>query len=208
MLSEMYGPITERQKTRLEMALAGVNDEARLVENLLDLVRIQEGRVSLDLEFESVIDIVQRIIQVFEYDAEEKQIKLKAELPGKGDLVTQLDRGKTKQVLSNLVHNAVKFTPQGGTVTVSASSEDEWIKVRVSDTGIGIPEGELEKIFDRFYQVDSSLTRKVGGTGIGLSIAKEYVEMHGGKIWVESELSKGSAFTFTIPKRGGSGDND
>jgi signal transduction histidine kinase len=168
---------------------------------LLDLVRIQEGRVSLDLEFGSVGDIVQSIIQVFEYDAKEKQIKLKAELPGKDDLVTQLDRGKTKQVLSNLVHNAVKFTPQGGTVAVSASGEDKWIKIQVSDTGIGIPESEQEKIFDRFYQVDSSLTRKVGGTGIGLNIAKEYVEMHGGKIWVESKFGEGSTFTFTLPKR-------
>jgi GAF domain-containing protein len=208
MLGGIYGPINEKQRARLELALAGANDEARLVENLLDLVRIQEGRVSLDLEFGNVGDIVQNIIQVFEYDAKEKQIKLRAELPGKDDLVTQLDRGKTKQVLSNLVHNAVKFTPQGGTVTVSASSEGEWIKVRVSDTGFGIPEGELEKIFDRFYQVDSSLTRKVGGTGIGLSIAKEYIEMHGGKIWVESKLGKGSTFTFTLPKRGASEDND
>jgi signal transduction histidine kinase len=188
--------------------LAGANDEARLVENLLDLVRIQEGRVSLGLEFESVADIVYSIIQVFEYDAEEKQIELRVKLPSEDDLLIQLDRGKIKQVLSNLIHNAIKFTPEEGTVTVSASSEDEWIKVRVSDTGIGIPEGELEKIFDRFYQVDSSLTRKVGGTGIGLSIAKEYVEMHGGKIWVESKLGKGSTFTFTLPKRGGSEDND
>ena len=209
MLGEMYGSISEKQQARLEMALASANDEARLVENLLDLVRIQEGRVSLDLEFESVTDIVQSIIQVFEYDAEEKQIGLRAELPTEDDLVTQLDRGKIKQVLSNLVHNAIKFTPtKGGSVTVSALSEGEWIKVRVADTGIGIPENELERIFDRFYQVDSSLTRKVGGTGIGLNIAKEYVEMHGGKIWVESKLREGSTFTFTLPKGRGSKDND
>ena len=119
------------------------------------------------------------------------------------NLLTRFDRGKIKQVLSNLLHNAIKFTPYGGTITVAALSEKTCIKVTVADTGIGIPETEQGKVFDRFYQVDSSLTRKVGGTGIGLNIAKEYIEMHGGSIWVYSGPMKGATFTVTVPRRRG-----
>ncbi len=206
-LSEMYGPITEKQRLRLELALANVNDEARLVENLLDLVRIQEGKATLDLEYGNVAETVASVIQVLEYDAHRKHVELQTDLPAEDTVRTQLDRGKVKQVLTNLISNAIKFTPEKGAVAVSMSSDDKWITVKVADTGIGIPASEQEKIFDRFYQVDSSLTRRVGGTGIGLNIVKEYIEMHGGEVWVQSELGKGSTFTFTLPKRGAGEDN-
>lgn len=201
-LSGMYGPLAEKQHARLEIALASANDEARLVENLLDLVRIQECRATLDLEFSNLGDVVRSVVQVFEYDANRARVELVADLPPEGVFWIQLDRGKIKQVLTNMIGNAIKFTPEGGTVAVSVSSDEQWACVRIQDTGIGIPVEEHEKIFDRFYQVDSSLTRRVGGTGIGLSIVKEYVEMHGGKVWVESALGKGATFTFTLPKRG------
>lgn len=201
LISGLYGPITDKQRDRIEIALSGVNDEARLVENLLDLVRIQECGVSLDLGMVSVSEVVQSILQVFEYDALEKKIDLKATTAANADLAIRLDRGKIKQVLSNLVHNALKFTPPEGKITISVAQDGEWIKVDVADTGVGIPESELERIFDRFYQVDSSLTRRVGGTGIGLNIAKEYVEMHSGRIWAESKLGEGAVFTFTLPKK-------
>jgi signal transduction histidine kinase len=203
MLSEMYGPVTEKQRSRLEIALASINEETRLVENLLDLVRIQENRVTLDLEYGDVADIVRSVIQVFEYDVDRKRIELRADLPAGDTLRTRLDRGKVKQVLTNLISNAIKFTPERGTITVSASSDENWVKVQVRDTGIGIPADEQARVFDRFYQVDSSLTRRVGGTGIGLSIVKEYVEMHSGEVGVQSELGKGSTFTFTLPRRAG-----
>ena len=122
-------------------------------------------------------------------------------LPKETRLITLLDETKIKQVLSNLVHNAVKFTPKGGWVRLAACEQNGMIQIQVSDTGIGIPKDKREKIFDRFYQVDSSFTRRVGGAGIGLNVVKEYVELHGGKIWVESELGQGSTFTFTLPKR-------
>ncbi len=87
-------------------------------------------------------------------------------------------------------------------ITITAGNETDWLKVQVIDNGVGIPQAELTKIFDRFYQVDSSLTREVGGTGIGLNIAKEYVILHGGKIWAESQVGQGAIFTFTLPKKG------
>jgi signal transduction histidine kinase len=199
LLSGLYGPLTCKQRSRLEIALASANDETRLIDNLLDLVRIQNGRAMLNLEWVGVTGLTRKVIKVFEYDASEKHIALTAVLPRDDDLETKLDEGKIKQVLSNLVDNAVKFTRPGGAITVSAQRDGRWICVQVSDTGIGIPEAEHERIFDRFYQVDASLTREVGGTGIGLNIVKEYVKMHGGKVWVESEPGKGAKFVFRLP---------
>lgn len=203
MLKERYGNINEKQRNRLEVALASVNDEVRLIENLLDLVRIQENRVTLELEAGSVKEIIYNVYQLFEYDAKNKDLTLILEISDKDLLNTQLDKGKTKQIIINLVYNAIKFTPTGGRITISASKEDRFIKITVSDTGCGINEDQLEKIFERFYQIDSSSTRKVGGTGIGLSIVKEFVELHGGEISVESKPGEGSIFTFTLPLRDG-----
>jgi len=200
LLSGMYGPLTDKQQDRLEIALIGTREEARLIENLLDLVRFQEDRVMLERELSSIAKVIRDVTSVFEFEANRKKIALNAELPDEDPLEILMDTGKVKQVLTNLVDNALKFTPVGGTVTVGVSSPDHEIEIWVRDTGIGIKKEELEKIFDRFYRVDSSLTREVSGTGIGLSIAKEYVEMHGGRVWVESEADKGSTFFFTLPK--------
>ncbi len=198
MLSGMYGSINEKQTKRSEMALACVNEEARLIENLLDLVRIQENRIQLEPEFGNIADILHRIIHIFEYDARDKKLELKTDIPNDNSLVTKIDKGKIRQIITNLVHNAIKFTEKG-TITVSASIENNSIKICVSDTGIGVPNDQLEKIFDRFHQVDSSLTRKVGGTGIGLNITKNFIELHSGRIWVESEIGVGSTFSFKLP---------
>ena len=112
----------------------------------------------------------------------------------------RLDGEKIKRVITNLVSNAFKFTSDGGAVVISVSKQDNHVKFLVRDTGVGIDEEEFEKIFSRFYQVDSSLTRQTGGTGIGLNICRKYVELHGGRIWVQaSERGKGSTFAFTLP---------
>jgi two-component system sensor histidine kinase VicK len=103
------------------------------------------------------------------------------------------------QVFDNLLGNAIKFSPDGGTVTVRAEPEADRVLVIVEDQGIGIPEDQLDKIFDRFYQVDGSMTRRFGGTGLGLAIVKQIIEAHGGQIWARSELGKGSSFYFTLP---------
>lgn len=202
LLAEMYGPLTQKQKARLETALVSVSEETRLIQNLLDLARIQEGRVTLELEDGSVTKILRDVSTVFQYDADQKRIALVEGFPENDTLQTLLDVGKMKQVVTNILSNAFKFTPAGGLITIAASRHEGQIEVHVTDTGIGIPVAELRKIFERFYQVDSSLTRKVAGTGIGLSIAKEYVELHGGRIWVESTLGEGSTFHFTLPLRG------
>jgi two-component system sensor histidine kinase VicK len=110
------------------------------------------------------------------------------------------DRDRINQVLDNLIGNAIKFSPQGGTITLRLEDAGEMLQVSVSDTGIGIPEEQVERIFERFYQVDGSATRKFGGAGLGLAIVKRIVEAHGGRIWVKSQLGLGSTFSFTLPK--------
>ena len=102
-------------------------------------------------------------------------------------------------MLTNLLSNAHKFTPEGGKISVSAKVTDGQVQVDVADTGIGISAQDQQKLFTKFFRADSSITREVGGTGLGLTIAKSIVEMHGGKIWVESEIGKGSTFSFTLP---------
>ncbi|MEZ5333990.1 MAG: ATP-binding protein [Methanolobus sp.] len=109
------------------------------------------------------------------------------------------DDNKFKEVFYNLIENALKFTPENGTITVNAGVKDEEIQVSVEDTGIGIEEKDRERIFDPFVQVDSSNTRRYGGAGLGLVLVKEYLKMQNGNIWVESEPGKGSKFIFTIP---------
>lgn len=200
LLSGMYGFLNEKQQSRLDIALSGAREESRLIENLLDLARIQEGKSVLDLAQGDICKIIRDVAGVFRYDASQKDITITEELPNDEKIEILIDAGKVKQVITNLVSNALKFTPEEGIITIRARNLDTHVEIQVKDTGIGIPEEEFQKIFDRFYQVDSSLTRKVGGTGIGLNIAKEYVEMHGGRIWVESsKVGEGTIFTFTLP---------
>lgn len=202
LLGGMYGFVNEKQRSRLEIALAGTREESRLIENLLNLARIQEGKTTLALDSADICKIIHEVVGVFRYDASQKDITIIEEIPAEEKIEMVVDAGKIKQVITNLVSNAIKFTPEKGTITVNARGSEQQVEIRVKDTGIGIPKEEFSKIFERFYQVDSSLTRKVGGTGIGLNIAKEYIEMHGGRIWVEnSKLGEGSTFIFTLPIR-------
>ena len=107
------------------------------------------------------------------------------------------DRGRIEQVLVNLLHNAIKFTPPGGSITVSASSDDSGVRISVADTGVGIPADDLPRVFERFYKADKA--RSGGGTGLGLAIARHIVEAHGGRIWAESVEGRGATFIFTLP---------
>jgi two-component system sensor histidine kinase VicK len=111
-----------------------------------------------------------------------------------------VDRDRINQVFDNLLGNAIKFSPRGGIITIDVQDAGEMILVSVADTGVGIPVDKLERVFDRFFQVDGSATRRFSGAGLGLAIARRIVEAHGGRIWVESEADKGSVFKFTVPK--------
>lgn len=196
LLEELHGPLTEKQRYKMKVMLSSINREAQLHQALLDL--IPENRMTLNLERESIVRIVNEVFDDSEDRAIKRNIRSLKELPEDDLLYTDMDSNKVRYVLTVLVDNALKFTLEGGTITVKAFHGEGEIEIQVRDTGIGIPADDLDKIFDPFYQS----SRQFGGMGMGLSIAKKYVAEHGGHIWAESVLNEGSAFFFTLPKPG------
>ncbi len=171
-----------------------------LIDDLLEFSRLESGQVKLRLTEVSLPEVAHAVMNKLKPLADQEQVQLAARIAGDVPAI-QADRMRIEQVLTNLVHNAIKFTPQSGTVTIGIQDLGEEIQVAVSDTGIGIEEAELERVFDRFYQVDSSSTRHYRGTGLGLTISKHIVEYHRGRIWVQSQEGQGSTFYFVLPKR-------
>jgi len=186
---------------QLDIVLRSALRLRSLINDMINLRHIETGEAELELEQLSLNELVTTITAEFASLAEAKKqtisIKLASQLP-----TVKADRQKLHLVLANLLSNAIKFTPEGGgiQVVVEAKGNEVWVSVR--DTGIGIPPREQESIFDRFYQVEPSLTRRFEGIGLGLSIAKGMVELHGGRIWVESVEGMGSSFTFALPLSG------
>ena len=172
----------------------------RLINDLLDLSRIESGRVRMKREPISLLDIAVSRMEEIRPQAEAKGVKM--ELQVKGDIpMTVGDEERIGQVITNLLSNAVKFTPPGGTVTVRLTPHGKMLLTEVIDTGPGIPPEQRDKVFDKFYQLSDVHTRQQGGSGLGLSIAKSIVEAHNGRIWVESEVGQGTTFYFTLPRR-------
>jgi signal transduction histidine kinase len=170
-----------------------------LINAVLDLSKIEAGQLTIDLADYSLEGVVRTVCAAVESLAADKRLALKAELSpdlplGRGD------ERRLTQVLLNLVGNAIKFT-DAGEVLISANSVNGAFNVSVRDTGAGISAADQTKLFQEFQQADNSITRKKGGTGLGLAISKRIVDMHGGRIWVESVVGQGSTFAFTLPVR-------
>ena len=158
--------------------------------------RIEEGRLDVSREPFDIVEVCRVVSEDQERVAELHDLIINSD---KEELVVVADREKTEVALGNLVRNALKFSPEGGAVTVSVKQTDGTAEVSVTDEGIGIAPEQVERVFDRFYQIDSSETRSFPGSGLGLYIAKELVQSMGGEITVESEQGRGSTFTFTLP---------
>jgi signal transduction histidine kinase len=198
-LDSIYGEPTEKMRTVLERLQANGKHLLGLINDVLDLSKIEAGQLTLSLDDYSLSDVVHGVVSAVEPLAAEKRLAFKAEVAR--DLPTGHGDGRRlSQVLLNLVGNAIKFTDKGE-VAIRAEATNGAFTVAVCDTGPGIAAADQAKIFEEFQQADSSITRKKGGTGLGLSIAKRIIEMHGGRIWVESEPGKGSRFYFTLPVR-------
>jgi PAS domain S-box-containing protein len=184
--------------------LTTVQDQAahlqNLIDDLLEFSRLDSGQVKLHLTEVSVAGISSAVCERLKPLADQGELQLINEV--NADIATvEADRMRIDQVLTNLVQNAIKFTPPSGSITLRAQDLGEEVQVSVSDTGIGIPAEALERVFDRFYQVDGSPTRHYRGTGLGLTISKHIIEYHHGKIWAESAEGEGSTFTFVLPKQ-------
>jgi signal transduction histidine kinase len=198
-LDNIYGEVPEKIQDVLERLEKNGRHLLGLINDVLDLSKIEAGQLTLAVNDYSMGEVVQTVITSVEALAAEKKLELKSSVPR--DLkVARGDEQRIAQVLLNLLGNAIKFTDRGE-VRVEVTVSDETFLVSVADTGPGIPEADQEIIFEEFKQADGSSTREKGGSGLGLSIVKKIVKMHGGRIWVESEPGKGSTFRFTLPVR-------
>jgi two-component system phosphate regulon sensor histidine kinase PhoR len=194
------GALEEPQNSRRFLGI--IRDHAarlaRLTDDLLELSQAEAGRLELEMQPLSVSGLIEACLDTTRLKGREKNLTLAADCPSDLPLVRG-DQARLREALQNLLDNAVQYTPPGGRVTVRAARVDGQVSIAVTDTGIGIPQADQERIFERFYRVDAARSREVGGTGLGLSIAKHLVEAHGGRIRVESEVGRGSTFTLLLP---------
>lgn len=194
--SGKLGTLPEAAGRMVAIALQSSERLTRLINDILDLERISSGAVPLEVAEHGAAEVISQTVAVLRPVADESSVELRIG-PTDGRVHADLDR--IIQTLTNLVGNAIKFSPAGGTVTVSAHGEGAMVQFCVADEGRGVPPDKRETIFDRFQQVDSSDARDKGGTGLGLAICRTIVERHGGRIWVDSEPGNGSRFRFTLP---------
>jgi signal transduction histidine kinase len=195
---ELAGELNEQQKNYVRMIVQGVDNMAKLVNNLLDLGRIDFG-VGLQVESIPVLDIVERVTSSLQLMAKQKNISLGVEIPRDLPNTVEADQALLHQALYNLVENALKYTPEGGAVTIDLQPAPASLTFAIQDTGCGIPESDVPRLFEKFYRGTNREALAQRGTGLGLAIVKSIAERHSGKVWVKSELNKGSIFYLQIP---------
>jgi signal transduction histidine kinase len=198
LIEKMFGDINAKQEEYLHDILASGRHLLSLINDILDLAKIEAGRMELDLEDFDVAQAIDNAVVLVRERATRKGLTLDTRLDRElGSL--RGDQRKVKQVLLNLLSNAVKFTPEGGRIDVRAQRLDGQVEVSVTDTGTGIAAEDLEVVFEEFRQVGTDYAKKHEGTGLGLTLSRKFVELHGGRIWVKSQLGHGSTFAFTLP---------
>jgi len=198
LLERMFGEVNAKQIEYLEDILSSGQHLLSLINEILDLSKVEAGRMELELTTFELPQTLENALTLVRERATRRGITLDLAVDDRlGPFVG--DERKIRQVLLNLLSNAVKFTPEGGRVKVAAAPGDGAVRIAVSDSGIGIAPEDQGAIFEEFRQVGTGSAQKQEGTGLGLTLAKKFVELHGGTIWVESELGKGSTFTFTLP---------
>jgi len=198
LLGEHLGKLNEKQKERLEVIKSSSATLLQLISDLLDAQKLELGQLKIIKQTYNLKDTVSKMITLMTPQAVSDEIELVNHV--KTDVYAYYDEERISQILSNLIKNAFRATTKKGKIDIFVEDLPDEVKVSVKDDGIGLPNDALDKIFKKFYQVDTSSTRERGGSGLGLSICKGIVEAHGGKIWVESELGKGATFFFTLAK--------
>ena len=200
LLEKMFGDLNEKQEEYLQDILSSGQHLLALINDILDLSRIEAGHTELEVSTFNLATTVENTLVLVRERAVRRRVDLTSEINSQlGDC--RADERRVKQVLLNLLSNAIKFTPEGGRISVTASVIGEYAEISVTDTGIGISTEDRQRIFEEFYQVKRDPAHKREGTGLGLALSKKFVELHGGRICVESEPGKGSTFTFTLPLR-------
>ena len=198
MLDGIPGDINDEQRQCLSDVLNSGQHLLNLVNDVLDIAKVEARRVDLKLENLNLPDVINDVLRtvkpILAVDRHRMKVNIKDGLPQ-----VRADEHRLRQIFFNLLGNAIKFTPPGGAISIEVSRADDWCHISVVDNGIGIKKEDRERVFEAFTQADTLPGKEKGGTGLGLALARELVEMCGGRIWVESKYRKGSRFTFTLP---------
>ena len=198
LITGKLGAVPEAVKERLEKINAHSDNLVKMVNNLLDIARIESGRVEMKMEKCDITAIIETARDLLTPQMREKNLQWKTDIAAGVPELT-LDKHQAERIFINLISNAIKFTPEKGTITVRVRHDPHAAAIEVSDTGIGVSKEDLNKLFDEFYRVDNEINQNVKGTGLGLSLVKKIVDAHKGKIRVTSELNQGTTFHFTLP---------
>jgi signal transduction histidine kinase/DNA-binding response OmpR family regulator/HAMP domain-containing protein len=198
LIEQMFGELNEKQEEYLQDILTSGRHLLSLINDILDLSKVEAGRMELELGTFALPEALENGLTMIKERAGRHGIQLTLDVDPRLGMI-QADERKVKQVVFNLLSNAIKFTPDGGQVAVTAREVDDEIEIAVRDTGIGIAPEDQARIFEEFQQARHQVTKSREGTGLGLALTRKFVELHGGRIWVESEVGTGSTFTFTIP---------
>ncbi len=193
------GEIDDKLRKSLSIGNQEIDRLTRIINDLLDISKIESGRLELKRELADINALLKSIATLRDASMRDRSISLKRSIPD-GENFVYVDPDKVTQVVFNLLGNAIKFTPDGGTVTLEIKDGSDEVQISVTDTGPGVAKENQTFVFDRFRQIDRVDGSGARGTGLGLPIAKSLVEMHDGRIWLESELGKGATFIFTLPK--------
>ena len=194
---QLFGGVNPKQAEYLDDILTSANHLLALINDVLDLSKVEAGQVELDVAPFSLHEALERGVAMVRERATRQGVQVALHANGGPDVLTG-DERRIRQVIFNLLSNAVKFTPTGGAVDVVARQVNGEVRVSVADTGPGIAAEDLDRIFEEFQQTETG-TRHAEGTGLGLALSKRFVELHGGRIWCDSELGRGSTFVFTLP---------
>src|SRR5688572_29623414 len=198
-LDGLLGDVPPAQREALYMTLAGIDRLARIINDLLDISRMEAGKASLKWDRLNLTELIREVLDTFAARAKERGLELYATLPA-GPVMIYADYDRLAQVFTNLVGNALKFSEKGK-IQITVNERDSEVECVVSDTGLGIPQGALDRVFNKFEQLGQPAITGEKGSGLGLSICKGIIELHQGRIWAESRAGEGSSFIFTLPKR-------
>ncbi len=196
---QLFGPINEKQQEYVQNILTSGRHLLSLINDILDLSKVESGKMELELTGFSLQETLEASLMMLQEKALKGEIDLQMDPALQTDIQIVADQRKLKQILFNLLSNAVKFTPAGGSVKVSSLSDGDFVEITVADSGIGIKQEDIPKLFQPFTQLESVYSKQFEGTGLGLALTKQLIELHGGRVWVKSEFGKGSSFSFTIP---------
>ncbi|MCF7872661.1 MAG: HAMP domain-containing histidine kinase [Candidatus Omnitrophica bacterium] len=195
---EKFGKLPQEAKKRLEKVVENVDKLMDIINTLLDISRIESGKIEINITSYDIVPLIKNIAEFFEPQSHQKNIEIKIDTPESFNVY--MDKNLIERVLTNLINNAIKFTPEGGKIIISCKDNGQKALISITDTGFGISKESLDKIFQEFYRVKDIEQKAIKGSGLGLSLVKKIIDSHKQKIWVESELGKGTTFSFTLEK--------